>query len=244
MQWHSPTDHEEIEWQFDVAEVEPVEGWLRRRSRCGIVVAPEPTDEILDVYYDSEDRILHRAGYALRVRKAGGGVECTIKSLAPAEDGLSRRREISESLRDAEPANLKETPGPVGETLRALLGDRGLRRMFEIHTHRRRFALERAASPNEPEGGVRIGEVLIDTSEIPRGEGEEPVRLRRVEVEAAAGTLPPPDLRGLVDEMRSDLGLSPASLSKYEAGLRAAGLSRDGVGVSGREAVVLETAVG
>ena len=240
MQRCLPTDHQEIEWQFDVAEVEPVEDWLRHRSGFGLAVAPEPTEEISDVYYESEDWRLHRAGYALRVRKAGGEAECTIKSLAPAEDGLRRRREISEPLRDDELVTLREAPGPVGEISRALLGDRGLRRMFEIHTQRRKFALRRTAGPGDtPSGstgnvkdGVRVGEVLIDTSEIPLGRGEEPVRLRRVEVEASAGTLPGPDLRDFVDAMRSDLGLSPASVSKYEAGLRTADLDPRGPGTA------------
>ena len=241
MEGRAPTDHQEVEWQFDVAEVEPVEGWLRRRPGSGLVVVPGPTEEIADAYYDSEDRSLHRAGYALRVREAGGRVECTIKSLTPAEDGLRRRREISEPLRDAEPATLGEAPGPVGETSRGLLGDRWLRRMFEIHTRRRRFALERAADPDDgagvnATGGVRVGEVLIDTSEIPRGEGQEPARLWRVEVEASVGTTLSPDLLDFVGEMRSDLGLSPASVSKYEAGLQAAGLTPGRVEDIAREA--------
>jgi inorganic triphosphatase YgiF len=76
---------------------------------------------------------------------------------------------------------------------------------------------------------VRIGEVLLDTSEIPLGKHEEPTRLRRIEVEASVGTAPTPDLRGFVDEMQFALDLSPTSISKYEAGLYATGLSPDGV---------------
>ena len=243
-----PTDHEETEWQFDVAaEVEPVEGWLLRRSGPGLVVAPGPTAEISDAYYDSEDWRLRRAGYALRVRKTGDEVECTIKSLAPAGDGPSRRREISEPLIDAGPATPRGAPGPVGEISRALLGDRELRRMFESRTRRQRFPL--LLEPTDPDGtggstggGVRIGEVSLDTSEIPLDGG--PVSLRRVEVEAAAGTPPSPDLWGFVDEMRFDLGLDPAAISKYEAGLQAAGLSPDGPADLAPEAQGPKTAVG
>jgi triphosphatase len=235
----APTDHQEIEWQFDVAEVEPVEGWLGHHSSgSGLVVAPEPTEEITDAYYDTEDWRFYRAGYALRVRKSGGEVESTMKSLAPAEGNLRRRREISEPLEDDKPATLRKTPGPVGERSRALLGDRELRQMFSIRTRRRKFALLLKATAdaeglndegsNGAEGDVRIGEVLLDASEIPLGKDEEPTRLRRIEVEAGVGTAPTPDLQGFVDEMQFALDLSPTSVSKYEAGLYAAGLSPDG----------------
>ncbi len=235
----SPTDHQEIEWQFDVAEVEPVEGWLGHHSSgSGLVVAPESTEEITDAYYDTEDWRFYRAGYALRVRKSGGEVESTMKSLTPAEGNLRRRREISEPLKDDKPATLGKAPGPVGERSRALLGDRELRQMFRIRTRRQKFALllkdtadgedRNGGGSGAAEGDVRIGEVLIDTSEIPLGEDEEPTRLRRVEVEAGVGTAPTPDLQGFVDEMQFALGLSPTSISKYEAGLYAAGLSPDG----------------
>ncbi len=233
-----PTDHQEIEWQFDADELEPVEGWLGQHSSgSGLVVAPESTERITDTYYDTDDWRFYRAGYALRVRKAGSGVEATIKSLTPAEGNLRRRREISEPLGDDEPSTLGRASGPVGEISRALLGDHELSPMFRIQTRRQRFALllTDAADGGEGRGeasgadGGRIGEVSLDASEIPLGEDEEPTRLRRIEVEAATGTAPTPDLRGFVDELQSALGLSPTSISKYEAGLYAAGLSPDGV---------------
>ena len=240
------TDHQEIEWQFDVAEVEPVESWLGHHfSGSDLVVAPDSTEEITDTYYDTEDWRFYRAGYALRVRKTGGEVESTMKSLSPAEGALRRRREISEPLKDDKPATLRKAPGPVGERSRALTGDHELRQMFKILTRRQKFALllkdttdaSSNGAPGEANGeanggdqsGVRLGEVLIDDSEIPLDEEEEPTRLRRIEVEAGLGAAPTPDLQGFVDEMQVALELSPTSTSKYEAGLYAAGLSPDGV---------------
>ncbi|HEY0129234.1 MAG TPA: CYTH domain-containing protein, partial [Rubrobacteraceae bacterium] len=176
------TDHQEIEWQFDVAEVEPVESWLGHHfSGSDLVVAPDSTEEITDTYYDTEDWRFYRAGYALRVRKTGGEVESTMKSLSPAEGALRRRREISEPLKDDKPATLCKAPGPVGERSRALTGDHELRQMFKILTRRQKFALllkdttdaSSNGAPGEANGGdqsgVRLGEVLIDDSEIPLG---------------------------------------------------------------------------
>jgi inorganic triphosphatase YgiF len=71
---------------------------------------------------------------------------------------------------------------------------------------------------------VRIGEISLDTSEIPLG--EETTRLTCAEVEAGIGMTP--DLLGFVDEMQSALDLAPASTSKYETGLYASGLSPEG----------------
>jgi len=213
-------DHQEVEWQFDADELEPVEDWLGRHSSgsSGPSVAPKPTIGITDSYYDTDDWRLYRAGYALRVRETDGGdVEATMKSLEPAEGSLRRRREISELLKDDKPATLGKARGPVGERARKIVGRSELRRLFQIRTRRQRFALESSTD-------VRVGEVSLDASEVPLG--EESVTLRRVEVEI--DTAPVPDLHGFVDEMRSALGLTPATLSKYETGLYASALDPQG----------------
>lgn len=219
----SSTDHQEVEWQFDVDQLEPVEGWLGQRSSgSGVVVAPEDIVEITDTYYDTDDWRFYRAGYALRVRKTDGGVEATMKSLSPAQGGLRRRREISEPLKDDRPATLRKAHGPVGKRLKVLLGGREISPLFQIRTRRQRFAIK--GSTGEGTDDIRIGEVALDSSEIPLG--DEPKGLKRVEVEAEGG--PSPDLHGFVDEMQFALELAPASISKYETGLYASGLNPDG----------------
>ena len=223
----SPVDHQEVEWQFDAAELESVEAWLRQHSSgSGLVVEPESEEKITDTYYDAGDWRFYRAGYALRVRKAGSTAEATMKSISPAEGNIRRRREITEPLGDDKPATLSRAPGPVGGRARSLLGGRDVQAMFGVRTRRQKFALllEDGSSNDQ----VRIGEVLLDASEIPLGGGKESARLSRVEVEAGAGTAPTPDLQGFVDEMQHALELKPASLSKFETGLYATGLSPRG----------------
>jgi triphosphatase len=257
------TDHQEVEWQFDGADLARVEAWLKEHPEgLGVVVGPDVDKELADTYHDTGDWRLYRAGYALRLRKVDQRrSEATLKSLAPAtEDGSVRRREISEPLRGDDVAALlrKKKPGPVGERLRALVGDREVRTLFEVRTRRRIFDLfdEQAGGDSSP-GGVlqdtsgdirrdssRVGEVALDSSEIPLG--DEPLRLARVEVEADASA---PEiysnlLKGFVESMEEALGLLPAAHSKYEAGLLAAELDPEEASNLGPVAVEDSLSVG
>ena len=238
VQASSGTDRQEIEWQYDApGGLEKVEAWL---GECdprgsGLVLLGGSLKELADTYYDTEDQQLYHAGYALRVRKVGESYEATMKALTPADGvagNLHRRREISESLESDSVGALLEAPGPVGAHLKTLVGSRKLRILFEVHTRRRAFDLldGEVADPGEVQTGgpaVRIGEIALDSSEIPLGGGDGLVRLARVEVEvgASAASSIPLKLENFVKAMEEALGLQPTAISKYEAGLSATGQS-------------------
>ena len=232
-------DHQEIEWQFEASDLEPVENWLAKHpATSGLAVALGGKKEITDTYYDTDDWRLYRAGYALRLRRDGESAEVTMKSLAPAEDALRRRREISEPL-EGGIETPKGTSGPVGERLRRIAAGVGdLRLLFEVRTSRRTFALrpertspdgtvENASGSNRRRekdpgfGELAIGELAIDESEI-SGDGEARARLSRIEVEVDAWLHE--SVEGFVGEMRAALNLRPTETSKFEAGLSVAGL--------------------
>jgi triphosphatase len=99
----------------------------------------------------------------------------------------------------------------VGERVRAVVGNGGLRPIFAVQTHRSTLALARETAP--------LAEVALDETRILLGPGKEPARLRRVEVEAQ--TASPAELEALVAALQAGCGLQPAALSKYEAGLAA-----------------------
>ena len=238
-------DHEEIEWQFDAPDLELVESWLEEHpSAPGLSVVPGATRELTDTYYDTEDWRFYRAGYALRVRREGKGAEATMKSLAPSEGALRRRREISEPL-EGNVKSPKGARGPVGERARRLAGARDLRPLFEIRTRRRAFVLlsERPSATadgssgqkivedasgdiraREAERGAAIGELALDEAKI-SGDGEAPTRLSRIEVEVASDAAPRDGVEEFVDGLRDDLGLRPTEASKFRTGLATAGLS-------------------
>jgi CHAD domain-containing protein len=226
-------DHQEIEWQFEAPDLEPVENWLAKHpTTSGLAVAPGGTKEITDTYYDTDDWRLYRAGYALRLRRDGGSAEATLKALTPAEDALRRRREISEPL-EGGVETPKGTSGPVGERLRRIAGAGGLRPLFEVRTRRQTYALlpERTFADGVVEdasGNIRrrekdtpFGELALDESEF-SGDGEAQTRLSRIEVEVDAGLQE--SVEEFVGEMRAALSLRPTENSKFEAGLSVAGL--------------------
>jgi CHAD domain-containing protein len=86
--------------------------------------------------------------------------------------------------------------------------------VLQIRTRRRPYALQLA--------GATVGEVALDDTAIAMGSGQSPARIRRVEVEVVPDFVEA--MEPLVDQLRRDCGLQPATLSKFEAGLLAAGL--------------------
>ncbi len=213
----------EIEWQFDALDLRPVERWLAAlpsRSYPGVptlTVLAKPTRRLVDRYMDTADWRLARADFVLRTRQRGRAVEVTMKDTGTVDQaGLRRRLELTESL----PSGLGAlgSSGPVGRRVRAVAGRRPLVQVLEVRTRRQPFSLRA--------DGVEVAEVAIDDTTIVVGADQAPARLRRVEVEVAhewvAAIFP------VVDDLRESAGLSPAVLSKFQAGLLAAGVSVPG----------------
>ena len=179
-------DHLEVEWQFDADDLGSVEGWLGEdRSASGLVASPASTKNLRDTYYDTEDWRFHRAGYALRVRRDGKRVEATMKALVPAEDGVRRRREISEPLRSGGMKTLRSARGPVGERLRSLAGARDLLPLFEIRTRRRVFELRPEGEPASADASS--AEVVVGPAGDIRGREDDAVPAEEVAVDALGG---------------------------------------------------------
>ena len=237
-------DRQEIEWQYEAPHgLEKVEEWLDGRDpeAFGLAVFGSSFKEFTDIYYDTEDWRLYGAGYALRIRwgTLNSGSEATMKSLTLAEGNLHRRRETSELLESNDLGALIRASGSVGIRLRALLGPRELRPIFEIHTRRQTFDLLLHEQPAEARVGgsaeaVRVGEVALDDSEIPLG--DESAHLTRVEVEVdASATTASSRLEDFAKGMERSLGLRPTTISKFEAGLSVTGQNPSVEAKAGKE---------
>jgi triphosphatase len=179
-----PSDHLEVEWQFDADDLGAVEGWLaKNRSAFGITASPVSARKLSDTYYDTEDWRFYRAGYVLRVRRTGERAEATMKALSPPEDGVRRRREISEPLEGGDVQALRRARGPVGERLRLLAGATELRPLFELRTRRRVFELRTGEETIGAAEGSSGEVVEGPTGDIRRKENET-VSVREVVVDA------------------------------------------------------------
>jgi len=186
-------------------------------SGSNISAAPKPTKRIVDSYMDTDDWRVCRSGYVLRVRRSGASCEATLKDNASASNGLRKRIEITQPLADAG-IDALGSDGPVAKRVRALAGNRALLPVLEVRTTRRPYDLK--------VGDSTVAEVALDETVISSGDGQRPTRLRRVEIEVDpkwAESLTP-----LVERIRVACGLQPATLSKFEAGLLAAGLEVPG----------------
>jgi len=222
----APSDIE-IEWQFDALDLRPVERWLGaiapgadtatthalEPSSNGLSAQPLAARRLVDAYLDTADWRIGRSGFVLRVRRRAGGAEVTLKDSSPATGGLRRRLEVTEPL-PADGVAALGPDGPVGRRLHALVGSRPLHQVLEVRTRRRPFSLL--------VGDGQVAEVALDDTVIEVTDSAQPVRLRRVEVEVDPDSVD--RLSPLVARLRSECGLQPATLSKFEAGLLASGL--------------------
>ena len=227
----------EVEWQLDALDLRPVERWLADvpplpptdediHTAAGTAVEPDaaeahrvtvrtrPAQRLADSYVDTADWRVGRSGFSLRIRQRARSRQITLKDMSPAAAaGLRQRVEITEAL-SGDGLSALGDDGPVGRRVRALVGNRPLTEILEVRTRRRPYDLK--------VGDHTVAEVALDETVVSVAQGGPPLRLRRVEVEVDpgwAGRLAP-----LVDRLRSECGLQPATLSKFEAGLLAAGL--------------------
>lgn len=216
--------HVEQEWQFAARDLASARHWLAAQPQdiSERRFSARPTLNLQDTYYDSADWMIFRAGYALRVRRAsttddpeGGDTEITLKSLCDGENGLARRTELSESVGNSPLDEILARPGGIGGRIRELIGARPLTPLFQVRTRRERQQLLEADSE------LALAEVDLDETFI-EAPGSEAQELRRVEVECINAE--PEALTPLVDQLRDAAQLQPVEMSKFRAGLAAAGL--------------------
>jgi triphosphatase len=211
-------DGREVEWQLACSDLGSVRRWLADHGTIdGLVLEPCSTLRIFDTYLDTDDWRIHRAGFALRIRSGSGKPEATLKSLHSASAQAADRRELSETLENADSESIRQLTGPVGMRVHAVSGARALLPLFEVHTSRQRFAIRREDEAQP------LGEIALDQTVIAHPRGEPRTSMQRVEVEAL--TEAHEQLQALVKTLRSDCALETASDTKYSQGLKSVGLA-------------------
>lgn len=209
----------EVEWQFDAPDLDAVTAWLGSAAVPGYHVRPKNERRLRDRYFDTPDWRIHRAGYTARLREGAERSVVTMKSMASAQAGIRRRVEYEEALPPgASPADAAAAQGPCGERLRLLGGVGSYIDLFSVSTNRRTFAVA------DDLGAV--AEVAVDLTHClaPGASEDEGRALHRIEVELEPG-VDPARARRFVDLLAVVGRLTPATHSKFETGMLAAGLS-------------------
>ena len=215
----------EQEWQFTAPGLDAARAWLAAQPResSDRRLTVRPTLTLTDTYYDSPDWMIFRAGFALRMRRerADAGreqTEVTLKSLNAPRNGLAQRTEFSQRIDGTDITAVVGTTG-IGERIRELIGERTLAPLFKANTRRERQQLLEADSD------LALAEVDLDETSIeaPSGVSQQ---LKRVEVECINAT--PAALEPFVTQLRDAARLEPVMMSKFRAGLQAAGLDPAG----------------
>ena len=211
---HEPTY--ELETKFLLADAAALKRVLPELSRLADHVGPADTVELHDTYLDTEDWWLFRAGVACRIRRQKTGRRqawLELKELAKPVGHVSRRMELSRRLPRVPRATATALPdGPLGRLVRRLIGPRRLRILFHIHNHRTNYAVRA--------GGMNL---LVSADDVRFIAGSREQALVEVELEAK-GAASPKVLHRLADKLAKRLGGQAAHESKFQLGLRLAGL--------------------
>jgi CHAD domain-containing protein len=169
-----------------------------------------------DHYVDTADGALARAGFAARLRQAGGATVISVKSLSSGASALHRRDEL-EGPADR---SLPPTDWPSSDARALLLEHCGDAPLVELVTirqlrHRRRFAVD----------ATDVELSLDEADVVDRGRIVD--HFTELEIELVAGDVAP--LEALELALASEPGLEAALGSKFEMALRAAGITVPGL---------------
>jgi inorganic triphosphatase YgiF len=138
----------------------------------------EPVVEnVQSTYFDTDDHILQKLGFSLRLRQKGSTYVQTVKSTG---NGTYQRQEWEWPVPTDHPARdrLADVPG-LGVVSRVVLAEGTLRPLFRTEVKRARLDLK-------PADGTRI-ELAIDEGKIVAGERSEPLSELELELKAGSG---------------------------------------------------------
>ena len=165
-----------------------------------------------DHYLDTDDLHLRAIGWALRVRDLGTRKLVTLKALRPMQGGIAKREELEEPAPNDLGTDWVFPCGTLGGRLKELAGGYELRRLFVVEQTRNIY---NAIGPNNFQ--IEVSSDAITW----QGEGVED-KAFQVELELKLGN--EEQLRGLYLRLQEALGWNGSPESKYERGLRVAGL--------------------
>ncbi|MDH4074008.1 MAG: CHAD domain-containing protein, partial [Gammaproteobacteria bacterium] len=173
-----------------------------------------------DTYYDTGDWAIYRSGWVCRCREHNGGRKLMLKSFGTQNSCVFVREELEQPLPDGiDPGRHALPAGPVRERLETLVGRRRRHALFTVRTLRSVFEL---GLPGGQQFELDVDHVTVGMT---KGKQSSPRELSYVELEIELKEGRVRDLRKLSRRLDGMPGVVPARLSKFDRGLRAAGLS-------------------
>ncbi len=190
---------------------------LARAERIGnLRVRPRGSRLQQDTYVDTASLRLLRAGYACRLRHVGHRAFATLKGLGGTAGALHDREEFEREIDNPSIGCLLRMEEPPGTTVRWLAAGEQVVPLFVVVTLRRLAAV--SSGPRE------CFEMALDRAKF-FGPGGE-LGLLELELESLDGDRDL--LEGAASELRRAYGLAASGLSKFERGLRWAGIIAEG----------------
>jgi CHAD domain-containing protein len=207
------TDKRERELKLLAVSPEQLDALARRPYLSALPLRAGDEVEQEDLYVDTEDYRLLRAGISLRRRRRETADRVTLKEIPGPRDRalLADRREIEEEVETGDA--LPDLPDAIAALVRPLVGERPLVPLVRLRTRRRKADL----------GEPPMAELCLDRVDVLGPDGEALVA-RFCEVEVEDHGLPEAALSAIGDELTLVHGLQPSGLSKFERGLAARGI--------------------
>ncbi|HPD15872.1 MAG TPA: CYTH domain-containing protein [Planctomycetota bacterium] len=203
--------------ELEAKLIVPDEGTFAALANAGRIgrLRVEPRGQRLqqDTYVDTRCLRLFRAGYACRLRHVEHRAFAALKGLGGAAGPLHEREEVELEIDNPSIGALLRMPEPPGSLVRRIAAGEPVVPLFIVVTWRRLAAVS--------DGPRECFEMALDRARFfgPRGE----LHLLEVELESLDGD------RALLESAAADLrrehGLTASVLSKFERGLRWAGIA-------------------
>lgn len=207
----APMDGMEIEAKLEAPTEAALLALPEHLEAVGMSCGEAETQIALDHYLDTEDLAFRGAGWALRLRDVGSRKLLTLKALRPSSGGIAAREEHEAEV--AWDGSWHFPTDTLDGRVHALAGDAPLTELFALRQDRTQ--LHSAA-----DDGLWV-EVSLDRVRWESGDDQSTAFVAELELRQGETA----QLVGLVRRLAEQTGWPPADWSKYEHGLRVAGLA-------------------